>query len=296
MDRRCFLGAAALTATVAQAQTTGRNAARKPAAPAASAAEPRGRWALVLGGGTARGFAHIGVLKVLQAEGLKPDLVVGCSAGSLIGALWASGMSALQMEELALKVRDTEVADIVAGNKRGMVAGEALQSFVNRHVRNLPIERFATPFAAMATNLTQGEAAVFSAGDAGLAVRASSSIPAIFIPVRINEQEYVDGGLVSPVPVRTARELGASTVVAVSLNANPHPGNPSGMFELLMQSFEIMASSLTRLELKEADVVIKPDLSRIAFTDFTSRNLMITLGEQAARRALPQIKAKLGLA
>lgn len=310
MDRRHFLGAplaagaATLIGADALAQTDNRAAAgraatvpsTKPATavPVTPASEPgRSRWALALGGGTARGFAHIGVLKVLQQEGLKPDMVVGCSAGALIGALYASGMSAVQMEELALKVRDAEVADIIAGSKRGMVAGDALQSFVNKHVRGLPIERFGTRFAAVATNITLGEAALFDKGDAGQAVRASSSIPAIFIPVRINDNEFVDGGLISPVPVRVAREMGATQVVAVSLNANMPAGNPAGMFELLMQSFEIMAASLTRHDLRDADVVIRPDLARLSFTDFSSRNLMITLGEQAARRALPQIRAKL---
>lgn len=286
MDRRTLLGAGALAAAsasaLAQAQPRGADRATTPS-----------KWALVLGGGTARGFAHIGVLKVLQQNGLMPDLLVGCSAGALVGALFASGIPAQQLEDLALRVRDNEIADLVNGNKRGMVAGEALQSFVNRQVKQARIEQFKMPFAALATNLTAGEAAVFTTGDAGLAVRASSSIPAIFIPARIQDQEFVDGGLISPLPIRTARDLGATTVVAVSLNAGAQPGNPAGLFELLMQSFEIMSASISRLELRDADVVIKPDLTRISFTDFTSRNLMITLGEQAARRALPAIKSKL---
>ena len=297
MDRRAFIGAAAASAaSPALAQVDGRiRTQRKPAAPAAAVAEPPPKWALVLGGGTARGFAHIGVIKALQANGLVPDLVVGCSAGALIGALYAAGLSGQQLEELSLRVRDSEVADMVAGNKRGMVAGEALQKFVNKHVRNLSIEKFGLRYACIATNLTAGDMAVFTAGDAGQAVRASSSIPAIFIPARINDQEYVDGGLISPVPVRVARDLGVDKVVAVSLNAGPQPGNPSGLFELLMQSFEIMSASITRLELRDADVVIRPDLGRIPFTDFTSRNLMITLGEQATRRALPALKTQLRL-
>jgi NTE family protein len=278
MDRRTLLGAGALAA-----------------AGAAKATAPR-KWALVLGGGTARGFAHIGVLKVLQQNGLVPDLVVGCSAGALVGSLYAAGHQPQQLEELALRVKDNEIADLVSGNKRGMVAGEALQAFVNRQVKQQRIESFPLPFAALATNLTVGLPAVFTSGDAGLAVRASSSIPAIFIPTRIQDQEFVDGGLISPMPIRTARELGATTVVAVTLSAGVQPGSPTGLFELLMQSFEIMSSSITRLELREADVVIQPDLGRLSFTDFTSRNLMITLGEQAARRALPAIRAKLRLA
>lgn len=289
MDRRTLLGAGALAAAgaAASAQAQPRGVERS---------GPTPKWALVLGGGTARGFAHIGVLKVLVQNGLMPDLVVGCSAGALVGALFAAGIAPHQLEELAVRVKDNEIADLVNGNKRGMVAGEALQNFVNRQVRQARIEQFKTPFAALATNLTAGEAAVFTAGDAGLAVRASSSIPAIFIPARIQEQEFVDGGLISPMPIRTARDLGATTVVAVSLNSGAQPGNPAGLFELLMQSFEIMSASITRLELRDADVVIKPDLTRIAFTDFTSRNLMITLGEQAAKRALPTLRNKLRLA
>lgn len=290
MDRRRFLNAAVLAGGTVPA------AAAQAQAPARAASRPTGgraRWALVLGGGTARGLAHIGVLKVLQQEGLVPDMVVGCSAGSLIGAFYAAGYSAKQMEDVALNVKDNEVVDLVAGNKRGMVTGEALQVFVNKYVRNTPIEQFKIPFAAVATNLISGEPTVFRTGDAGLAVRASSSIPAIFVPVRVDDQEYVDGGLISPVPIRIARDLGADRVIAVSVSAGAQRGRPEGIFELLMQSFDIMAGSLTRMEMRDADVVIRPDLGRMSFMDFSSRNLMITLGEQAARRELPSIRAKL---
>ena len=297
MNRRDFIAAAASSSTAAMAaDATASKAGRQASAADRPASGRPKKWALVLGGGTARGFAHIGVLKVLQQNGLQPDLVVGCSAGALIGALFASGLSGRHLEALAMQVKDSEVADMVAGNKRGLVGGGALQAFVNKHVRDIPIEKLATPFACVATNLTRGLPVTFTAGDTGLAVRASSSIPAVFIPVQINGQEYVDGGLISPVPVGIARELGADVVVAVSLNAGPQPGNPSGMFELVMQSFEIMASSITRLELLDADATIKPELAQIAFTDFSSRNLMITLGEQAARRAIPEIKRQLRVA
>lgn len=289
MDRRSFLNAAALAAGTTGA--AGAIARTRPAQAAMPANRPK--WALVLGGGSARGFAHIGVIKVLQREGLMPDLVVGCSAGALIGAFFAAGYTGAQMEEVAMKVKDGDVADLVTGNKRGMVSGEALQGFINKHVRNTPIEQFKLPFAAVATNLNTGEAAVFKSGDAGFAVRASSSVPAVFIPARRNDTEYVDGGLISPLPIRIARELGADQVVAVSVNGGPQPRHPVGMCELLMQSFDIMAASLTRLELREADVVIRPEVGRIAFTDFGSRNLLITLGEQAAWRALPALRSKL---
>ncbi|MFG6448574.1 patatin-like phospholipase family protein [Roseateles sp. BYS180W] len=251
------------------------------------------RWALVLGGGTARGFAHIGVLKALHQYGLTPDLVVGCSAGALVGALYASGQSPAQLEELALRVRDSEIADVVAGHKRGLLAGDALQAFVNRVVRQQPIEKFRIPFAAVATNISLGEQAVFTKGNAGLAVRASSSIPGIFIPVRIQEHEFVDGGIVSPLPVRVARDLGAQRVVAVSLNSGPMPSEPQGMFELMMQSFDIMANSLTRMELRDADVAVRPNVAHISTTDFNARNQLIVLGEQAARHAIGRIRTAL---
>ena len=226
MDRRSFLNAAGALAAVgggsaaAQSQTapkspgpTGARAKAAGSASAASAAAARPRWALVLGGGTARGFAHIGVIEVLQREGLVPDLVVGTSAGALIGAFFAAGYSGAQMEEVAMKVKDGDVADLVNGNKRGMVAGDALQAFVNKYLNSAPIERLKLPFAAVAANLTIGEPAIFRTGDTGFAVRASSSVPAVFIPARLNDNEYVDGGLISPVPIRIARELGAEHVV-----------------------------------------------------------------------------------
>jgi len=293
MQRRHWMQG--LIATAAAGSSLDAMAAPAPAPVPVPTPPARKRWALVLGGGTARGLAHIGVLKVLQAEGLQPDLVVGCSAGALVGAFYAAGFSPRQMEELALSVKDSEIVDLVEGNKRGMVTGDALQSFVNKQLRQLPIEQFKLPYAAVATNLATGEPMVFRKGDAGQAVRASSSIPAIFIPARIGDQDFVDGGLTSPVPVRIARSLGVDQVVAVTVSAGPQPARPEGLFELLMQSFDIMAGALTQLELRDADVVIRPALARMSFMDFGSRHQMILLGEQAARQALPALRAKLRL-
>ena len=189
------------------------------AAPAERPAVRKPRLAVVLGGGSARGFAHIGVVKGLEAHGIRPDLVVGCSAGSLVGAFWAAGFSGDRMEELALRVRDSEIIDVVQGNApRGMVTGQSLQNFVNQALRGRGIESFPTPFAAVATRYPSGDLAVLRSGDAGFAVRASCSIPGVFVPAAQGGQEYLDGGLVSPVPVRTARQLGADVVVAVDVD------------------------------------------------------------------------------
>ncbi len=251
------------------------------------------RLGLALGGGSARGFAHIGVIQALEKHKIRPDLVVGTSAGSIIGAFFAAGFSGTQMEEVALKIRDFEIADISAGSKRGMVVGNALQTLVNQYLQNKPIESFVTPFCAVATNLVSGKIQLFRSGNAGFAVRASCSMPGVFIPARLGADEYVDGGLISPLPVMAAKKLGADYVIAVDVSAPSENVNLHGMFELLMQSFDIMGQSLIRMESEKADIVIHPDLRKFSSTDFQLRRELIAAGYQAGLQAIPQIKAAL---
>lgn len=257
---------------------------------------PPRRLAIVLGGGSARGFAHIGVIKALEAAGVRPDLIVGCSAGSLVGAFWAAGFNGVQMEELALRVKDTEIVDLVSGGaqQRGMVTGRNLQLFVNQALQGRPIESLKTPFAAVATQYPAGEMTVFDKGDTGFAVRASCSIPGVFMPASSDGREYLDGGLVSPIPVATARRLGGDLVVAVDVGS-PDPGaeDSHGLFNLLLRSFEIMGQSLRKHEAADADLVIRPDVTRIASTDFSARRALIALGQQAGARLAPVIREKL---
>ena len=268
---------------VAQAQSTKAPRAEAP------------RVALVLGSGSARGFAHIGVIKALEAAKIKPDLIVGTSAGALIGAFYAAGFSGAQMEDLALKVKDIDIVDMASGSKRGMVMGDTLQTFVNRATRDRPIELLGIPFIAVATRLRTGEIATFRSGDLGLAVRASCSVPGVFIPPKINEVDFVDGGLVSPVPVRIARDAGADFVIAVDVSSGPLNATPVGIYEQVMHSFEIMGRSLAKLEADQADVVIRPDLVRLASTDFSSRAAFIQIGLSAGTRFAPVVQEKLAL-
>ena len=195
------------------------------------------------------------------------------------------------MEEIALQVRDSEIIDLVQGNSpRGMVTGQSLQNFVSQSLRGRQIESFATPFAAVATRYPTGDLAVLKSGDPGFAVRASCSIPGIFVPPSLNGQEYLDGGLVSPIPVRTARQLGADMVVAVDVGgADPGADRNGGLYELLQRSFEIMSNSLRTNELTTADVVIRPDVARISSTDFSSRKTFIAAGFMAGNRLGPVI-------
>jgi NTE family protein len=251
--------------------------------------------AVVLGGGSARGFAHIGVVQALESAGIKPDLIVGCSAGSLVGAFWAAGFSGAQMEDTALRVRDTEIIDLVSGKSQfGLVDGRGLQNFVNQYLMNRPIERLKIPFAAVATEYPSGDLTVFSQGDTGFAVRASCSIPGVFIPASQQNKDYVDGGLISPIPVATARALGANLVVAVDVGGPDRSAEGARtLFSMVMRSFEIMSESLRQHESRQADVVIRPQLANIRSTDFSSRKALILLGHRSGMLLAPVIKAQL---
>ncbi|MGE5027176.1 MAG: patatin-like phospholipase family protein, partial [Betaproteobacteria bacterium] len=206
--------------------------------------------ALVLGGGAVRGFAHIGVIKTLEAHGIVPDLVVGTSAGSVVGALYAGGNSGFELQKIAFQLEQESVGDWVLPD-RGFIKGEMLQNFVNRALQNRPIERLNKLFAAVSTDLQTGEMAVFRRGNAGMAVRASSSIPGVFQPVNIGGKEYVDGGLVSPVPVRAARGMGADVVIAVDISVKPKNAKLNDTIDIFLQAFNIMGHTIGRYELAE---------------------------------------------
>jgi NTE family protein len=255
----------------------------------------RKRLAVVLGGGSARGFAHIGVVKALEAGSIVPDIIVGCSAGSLVGAFWAAGYTGKRMEDLAMKVQDMEVIDLVTGKAQyGLVAGRNLQNFVNQGLAGQPLEQLKTPFAAVATRYPDGTLTVFREGDAGFAVRASCSIPGVFMPATTQGGDFLDGGLVSPIPVGTARKLGADLVVAVDVGGpDPSSADGKGLYNIIMRSFEIMSQSLRQHETAEADIVIRPDVTRVQSTDFSARKLLIALGEAAGARLVPVIREKL---
>jgi len=264
-----------------------------PATPAQPAAPKRPpRLGLALGGGAARGFAHIGVIQVLEEAGIRPDLVVGTSAGSLVAALYAHGKTSAELANLALTMDEGSITDW-AFPSRGLIRGEALARFVREQTGHTLIEKMKMPLGIVATDLDSGAGMLFQRGDTGTAVRASSSVPAVFQPVKIGEREYVDGGLVSPVPVRYARQMGAEMVIAVDISSPPDGAATDGTMKLLLQTFAIMGKSINRFELKEADVVVRPPLVGVSSADFTSRVRAIRSGRETALALLPEIKAKL---
>ena len=250
------------------------------------------RIGLALGGGAARGFAHIGVIQVLEENGIKPDLVVGTSAGSLVAALYASGKSGQEMTSMAQTMDEGAITDW-AFPTRGLIRGEALARYVREQTGNKPIEAMKLPLGIVATDLDNGTAILFQRGDTGMAVRASSSVPAVFQPVRIGTREYVDGGLVSPVPVRFARQMGAEMVIAVDISSPPD-GNATGdVMKMLLQTFAIMGKSINQFELRDADVVLRPALAGVSSADFSARLRAIQAGRDVAQRMLPEIKARI---
>jgi NTE family protein len=291
MQFRFFLAGFALTVLLA-ACASNKTVQAPPLATPVQPQLPPLKIGLALGGGAAKGFAHIGVIKMLEAQGYKADVVAGTSAGSVVGALYASGMDPFLMQQKAIILDETSIRDIKLFGG-GLVEGQALQDYVNTQVGNVPIEKLKLPFAAVATRLDTGDRVVFVRGNTGQAVRASSSVPGVFQPTKIDGHSYVDGGVVSPVPVDAVRQLGADMVIAVDISSKASGNAPSDMLGIVGRSITIMGQTLGKQELARADVVIRPQVNDIGPASFEQRNNAIIEGERAALAAMPQIRAKI---
>jgi NTE family protein len=249
--------------------------------------------AFVLGGGAARGFAHAGVLNVLEQNAIRADIVVGTSAGSVAGALYAGGIRGEALIAAAGELQMKNLADWTMPN-RGFIGGERLQGLINEKLGNRPIEALDTVFVAVAADLQSGQAVAFSQGNTGMAVRASSSVPGIFLPVSIHGRDYVDGGLVSQLPVRIARQLGADIVIAVDVSKRPvHNTVLETTWDVLHQALLIMSEAVVAAEAGEADVLIRPAIGDISLLGFDQQADAIAAGEQAVRAVLPEIRQQL---
>jgi NTE family protein len=250
------------------------------------------RVALVLGAGAAKGFAHIGVIKILEANHVPIHMIVGTSAGSFVGSLYAHGFNAFQLQEMSFRLEKADVIDLTVPDN-GFVKGEKLAAYINSTLQNTPMEKLRIPFYAVATDLQSGEEVAFGRGDTGTAVRASCSIPGVFKPVRIGERFYVDGGIVSPVAIDFARKMGADLVIAVDISSNIESAPPQGTIDTIVQAVTVMYSRMSQNQLARADFVIKPRVGYIGSTDFTKRHEAVLEGEKAALEVLPGIKTAL---
>ncbi|OAM30613.1 esterase [Eikenella sp. NML03-A-027] len=287
------LGISLLTFTLSACNLISGNSQNPSRQPLTATRKPQVVIGLALGGGASKGFAHIGVIKVLEENNIPIKIVTGTSAGALVGSLYASGMNAPRLQREAENLQRADLVDLTLSTS-GFIRGEKLQNYINRQVGNRPIQNLPHKFAAVATEFDTGRSVVFRSGNTGQAVRASASIPNVFQPAVINGKRYVDGGLTAPVPVSAARQMGANVVIAVDISAKPARLSQSGFFSYLDQSLNIMSTPALNSELAKADVVIKPQVQHLgAVGGFDEKAHAIKLGEDAARVALPQIRAVL---
>jgi len=247
------------------------------------------RIAIVLGAGASKGFAHIGALKVLEANKIPLHMIIGTSAGSFVGSLYAYGYNAFELQRLSFAIEKDDIVDLTIPDN-GFIKGERLEGYINQILGNTPIEKLRIPFYAVATDIQSGREVVFGSGNTGTAVRASCSIPGIFRPVNISGRMYVDGGVVSPVAVEAARRLGADIVIAVDISGDVEASFPTGTIETILQAINIMYSKLAAIQLSKADVVIKPKVGYIGSADFSKRHEATLEGEKAAIEILPKIQ------
>ncbi len=294
LSRRALLGAtlalSACSSLLPSAPPEPTPPAPEPVAPPRPPVPPR--IGLALGGGAARGFAHIGVIQVLEEAGIKVDLVVGTSAGSLVAALFAAGKTGKELAQLAETMDEGAITDW-AFPTRGLIRGDALARYVRDKVDGRLIEQMRLPLGIVATDLASGAGTLFRRGDTGTAVRASSSVPLVFQAVRISGRDYVDGGLVAPVPVRYARQMGAEMLIAVDISSPPKDAPETDALHMLLQTVAIMGRSINSFELSEADVVVRPGLNGVGSADFGARLRSIAAGREAALAALPLIRQKI---
>jgi NTE family protein len=295
MNSRRRLAGAVLLALLAGCQTVPSPPPPPPVAIVPPAPKPPPKppvIGLALGGGAARGFAHIGVIQVLEEAGIRPDLVIGTSAGSLVAALYASGKSGAELALLARSMDEGSLTDWSFPG-RGLIRGDALARYVREHTGGRRIEQMRLPLGIVATDLDNGQGIVFRIGDTGVAVRASSAVPAVFQPVRIGTREYVDGGLVAPVPVRYARQMGAQLVIAVDISEPPDGAATGDAVRMLLQTFSIMGRSINQFELRDADVALRPRLHGVASVDFAARAQSIQAGREAAQAMLGELRLRI---
>jgi len=229
------------------------------------------------------------VIQVLEENAIKVDLVAGTSAGSLVAALYAAGRNGAELAKLAETMDEGAITDWTFP-MRGLIRGEALARFVREKTNGRLIEQMEMPLGIVATDLSSGQPVCFRRGDTGTAVRASSSVPTIFEPVQIGGRDYVDGGLVAPVPVRAARDMGAEMLIAVDISSPPSSKPETDALHMLLQTVAIMGRSINSYELRDADVVLRPKLTGVGSADFTARRRTIQAGREAALAMLPQIR------
>jgi NTE family protein len=268
-------------------QAFGRELSRRPSATEAKRIPAIG---VALGGGFARGIAHIGILKVLEEEGIPIRMVAGTSVGAIMGAAYCSGLTIAELEEIAHKVRFTTFARWTL-SRYGFASNDRMVSFLRRILKVQTFEELRIPLGVTATDFNTGRGTVFTSGSMIDPVRASCAYPGMFLPVEIQGSWLVDGMLSYPVPTRPLREMGAERVLAVQLKGQwSKTSAPRHFFDVIGQSFAIAQDMMSEVWRSSADVVIEPDVAGFDFDDFKRADELIRVGELAMRSALPEVR------
>jgi NTE family protein len=265
-----------------------------PTGSTAAVVVPEPKIGLALGGGAARGFAHIGVIRVLEQERIPIDMVVGTSVGSLIGAIYAADKDSFDLEWTAFQLTQDDLFDFRLLNTvvgMGYAKGEKLETWVTEKVKARNIEQLKIPFAAVATDLNWGGRVVMDKGPVAKAVHASSAIPGIFEPVNHYGKVLVDGGVVDNLPGDVARERGADVVIAVDISEEVGNTNIKNLVDVLLQTTNIMCAESVGHLRGSADVLISPKVGGVGMLDFTKKKQTMQAGIDAARAAMPKIRA-----
>lgn len=244
---------------------------------------------LALGAGGLRGLAHIGVLRVLERENIPIDYIAGCSIGSLIGALYCAGLDAETIYKLAKHLKRRHWIDFVIP-KMGIISGDRVLAMLRLLTKQKKFEDLSIPLSVIATDLGNGREVVFNEGDVATAVRASVSVPGVFVPYQLGEILYVDGAVLNPTPIDVARKMGSDYVIAVDLAHKGETGTITNLFDVIIQAINIMERQMFNQRQEECDVLLRPKVAHLSPSSFDSIDECVALGEQAAEESLPEIK------
>jgi NTE family protein len=248
---------------------------------------------LALGGGMARGCAHIGVLRELEKHDIPIDLIAGTSVGSLIGGAYAAGLSPDQIEKMALTISWNDLGRVTI-SKLGFYNSERTEEYIRKHFPVTEFEKARLPFGAVATDIQTGKMVIFTEGSLPLAIRASCAMPIFYTPVVVNGRMMVDGGLVGHIPASVARLMGADLVIAIDVNSQHLPiPPPTHLFSVMSQALSVMGRTAVQYLYADADIVIRPQIEQVRPDDLSKAAEMITAGEEAARRVIDKIKRSL---
>ncbi|MCD6311443.1 MAG: patatin-like phospholipase family protein [Elusimicrobia bacterium] len=251
----------------------------------------RPKIALVLGGGAARGFAHIGVIRTLEQEKIPIDLIVGTSVGSLVGAIYADRANSFELEWEAFALEKDDIFDFsILRAKKGPVKGDKLEKFIHKHISTKELTKLKIPFVAIAVDLNTGEEVVLDKGSIAKAIRASSSIPGIFEPLKYQKRLLIDGGALGSIAPEIARQKGADVVITVDIGKNIANYDTDNVVTITLQAINIMSNKIDRYKQKETDILIQPDVSDVGIMDFSEKKKCMLARIKATKSKISEIK------